>query len=792
MGLAISKNIPTVIIVFGATGDLMAKKIAPSLYSLYSKNKLPKLFKVIGFARRDYSDEDFRNHVLKSLKAHKGVKGSKAKLDSFLKMFFYEQGLFQTKKDYTALAKTLGYVDDEWKVCSNKLFYLSVPPSFYEVIFKNLHSTGLTAPCSEKEGWTRVIVEKPFGNNLKTAKKLDQLLRKLFRDEQVYAVDHYLAKEMLQNILIFRFTNNLFRDNWSNKLIERIEIQLHETIGVEQRGGFYDGVGALMDVGQNHLLQMLALVTMDHPTSFSANDVRPKRAEILKTLKIPTKEEIKNHTYRAQYDGYRKIKGVKPNSNTETYFKIVGFLDSPLWRGVPVIMESGKLVKDQVKGITIVFKHPVPCLCPPGAHVQNKIVFSLEPEEGINIQFWSKKPGLKMEMGKRQLNFLYRGKKQRAQYIEEYEKLLLDCIEGNQILFVSIDEVQAMWKFIDPIIEAWRKNIVPLKTYKPGTNQPLMDSMFVNETAKPASKIKKKIGLIGLGKMGGGIARQLMEKGWDVVGYNRTAEVTKGMEMEGLTGAYSHQELIKKLPKPRVVWLMIPAGKPVDDTLFGKDGLVKLMDKGDIIVDGGNSYFKNTVKRAKKVTSKGIHYVDAGVSGGPKGARYGACIMVGGEKKDHDYLSPLFTDIVQPGGVEFFPGHGAGHFVKMVHNGIEYGMMQAIGEGFNIMKKSKYRLDLSRVAEVYRHGSVIESRLVDWLKNAFDLSGTNLTGVSGSVSHTGEGEWTVKTAKEMRLQAKIIEGALKFRIMSEKNPDYTGKVVSALREQFGGHSVRKK
>jgi len=263
------------------------------------------------------------------------------------------------------------------------------------------------------------------------------------------------------------------------------------------------------------------------------------------------------------------------------------------------------------------------------------------------------------------------------------------------------------------------------------------------------------------------------------------------MAKENLVPVYSYEEMIKKLPSPRIVWLMLPNGKPIDDALFGKNGITKYLDKGDIVIDGGNSYFKDTVKRAVKLKKLGIKFMDAGVSGGPSGARNGACIMIGGDKKLFKYLEPLFQDMSQVNGYQFFSGAGAGHFVKMVHNGIEYGMMQAIGEGFNVLKRSNYKLDLHRIADVYNEGSVIESRLVGWLHDAFHIYGTDLKKISGKVSHSGEGEWTVKTAKEMKLKTKVIEESLKFRKQSQKNPDFTGQVVSALRGQFGQHPVEK-
>ncbi len=788
-----SSNIPTILVLFGATGDLIAKKIVPALFHLFEKDKLPEMFQVVGFSRQDLSNKVFHGRVEEILRKHLPARPTPKQLNAFLKLFYYEQGFFEKLSDYWKLNKTLKTIDGKWGVCTNKLFYLAVPPQLDETIFENLVHSGLTEPCSPEEGWTRVIVEKPFGKDAKTAKKLDALLGKFFKEIQIYRIDHYLAKDMLQNILIFRFSNNLFENDWNNEFIERIDIRLLEKIGVEDRGEFYDGVGALRDVGQNHLLQILALLTMDHIQNFEAETVRSKRAEILKTLKIPTVKEAAASSFRAQYEGYREIPKVAPDSKTETYFKVQALLEAPRWRGVPVTLEGGKRMGEARKEVIVTFKHPSPCLCPPEAktHYKNKLIIRLEPREEISVQFWSKKPGLTMELEEQLLHFLYREETRKSQYTEEYEKLLLDCILGDQTLFVSTEEIKAMWAFIDPFLKSWEKNLVPLRSYKPDTSEILQESKVIDETGA-ASSIKKEIGIVGLGKMGSSIARRLMEKGWRVVGYNRSPETTRGLVKEGLVGAYSLSDLIKELSSPRLVWLMLPAGKTVDKTLFNRNGLVSYLKKGDTVIDGGNSFYLDSVRRARELKKRGINFIDVGVSGGPSGARNGASLMVGGDKKTYETLEPLFRDLAVRDGYGYMGEAGAGHFVKMIHNGIEYGMMQAIAEGFTVLKKSKYKLNLEKVAGVYDHGSVIESRLVSWLNKAFEIHGEDLQGVTGRVAHTGEGEWTVKTAKAEKVKAKVIEEALKFRVESEKNPSYTGKILSALREQFGGHSVKAK
>ncbi len=303
--------------------------------------------------------------------------------------------------------------------------------------------------------------------------------------------------------------------------------------------------------------------------------------------------------------------------------------------------------------------------------------------------------------------------------------------------------------------------------------------------------MKKRIGIIGLGRMGGGLAQNLLDHKWEVVGYNRTSDITKELEGKGLEGAYSLEELSDKLKSPRVVFLMLTANGANEEVIFGKNGLTSVLQKGDIIIDGGNSYYKIAIETANKLKKFGITFLDAGISGGPGGARNGACSMVGGDKKTFEYVENVFKDISIPQGYMHFEGVGAGHFVKMVHNGIEYGMMQAIGEGFEIMQKSPFKLNLIDVAEIYQHGSVVTSRLVGWLQDALKKYGTDLKDVSGAVGFTGEGEWTAKTAKEFGVPAKIIEESFKFRVASQKKPSFTGKLVTGMRNQFGHHSIEK-
>ena len=781
---------PTILVVFGPTGDLMARKVVPSLFYLMGKGLLPKRFVVVGFGRREWGDAELRAHV-RGILDERAATADPTEVERFLSLFHYQHGQFDDVATYHEMARALGVIQEEWGVCSNKVYYLAVPPSDYDLIFRQLSASGLTIECSDASGWTRVLVEKPFGDDQDTARELDTLLGSLFREEQIYRIDHYLAKEMLQGILNFRFTNNLFESEWSRQAIEAIDITLLEDIGAEKRGAFYDRVGALRDVGQNHLLQMLALVTMDIPASEAADDIREARAALIESLGQMTYGEVAEGTFRAQVDGFRDIPGVAPDSQTESYFQLRMRMKGPRWAGVPVTIEAGKWMGEACKRIVVRFRHPEKCLCGGQEHVTNQIVFTMEPNDQIEICFFAKRVGFEDEIEERRFTFFLYEKAEKAQYVEEYAKLMYDAMRGDQALFVSTREVDAGWRFIDPVVKAWRQGAVELDHYAPGSAEVVRRA----DDILSAKTRRGQVGVAGLGKMGAGLALNLVDNGWDVVGFNRHTEVAHAMAADGLRPVDSLRELAAALTPPRVIWVMVPSGAPVDQILFGVNesgGLAEHLAPGDVVIDGGNTFFRDDAVRAERLAEFGVHFLDVGTSGGPAGARNGASLMIGGDPEVFSAAEGMFADVAVPGGYKFFPGHGAGHFVKMVHNGIEYGMMQAIAEGFQLMHGGPFELDLEDVTDIYQHGSVVESRLVGWLGEAYAQLGGDLEGVSGIVGHTGEGEWTIQVAEGLGLPAPVIAESLRFRVESEESPSYAGKVLTALRNTFGGHGLGPK
>lgn len=464
-------NLPAVLVIFGATGDLMHRKLIPALYNLYIADQLPDSFKVIGFARRDWSDEHFREQMLlESLQKYVSQEHLHSQVvNDFLSMLTYHQGFFDNLDAYLTLAQELGLKDNTWTSQSHRLFYLATPPKHYQEIIDHLHQSNLGKACPIEQGTNKILIEKPFGNNLHTAQKLDEFLGHRFQESQIFRIDHYLAKETLQNILSFRFSNTIFEPTWNNQYIKQIHIRMLEKIDIQGRGAFYDEIGALRDVGQNHILQMLALTTMDNPGEFTAEAIRTKRHAVLQTLQNIPLNQIHTKTVRGQYDGYRNQSGVHPKSQTETYFKISATMDHPRWQGVPLILESGKNLHRTVADVTVSFKpssdikalHQKP-------EFQNHLTFRIQPDEGISIGFLAKKPGLNLNLENKTLEFDFKSAFNTI-LPDAYEKILLDAINGDQTLFTHTSELLDSWDFITGITEGWEANKTPLLSYQPGT-----------------------------------------------------------------------------------------------------------------------------------------------------------------------------------------------------------------------------------------------------------------------------------------------------------------------------------
>lgn len=460
---------PTIFVIFGITGDLASRKLIPALLELYTKRLLPQRFAIVGFSRRVFSREEFREFIRERMNVKPG-QFREEDIKHFLDHMSYEQGMFDDLGSYTRLASKLKNVDERWGQCSNKLFHLSVPPTLYEGILRHISSSGLAEGCDDGAGWTRILIEKPFGNDIETARSLDKLLGSLFKEQQIFRIDHYLAKEVLQNILAFRFSNSMFEPLWNRKYIDKVHIKLFERNGVDGRGAFYDPIGALKDVGQNHMLMMLAIIAMEAPKSLDASGIRAERARVLSRLRTVPVRTMSKQVIRGQYAGYMQESGVLPTSQTETYFRIQSFINSTRWKGVPFYLESGKALAEAKVEIDVYFreskKQKAKSKNKTGDNEQNILTFRIQPDEGIRVRFFVKVPGYDFKTESKTLKFKYADSTFSDDIPNDYERLIRDAFVGDQTLFASTDEIMASWKYMMPILDNLKN--IPLKLYDKG------------------------------------------------------------------------------------------------------------------------------------------------------------------------------------------------------------------------------------------------------------------------------------------------------------------------------------
>jgi glucose-6-phosphate 1-dehydrogenase len=478
-------------VIFGATGDLTHRKLLPALYNLALEQPLPAGFSVIGFARRPYTDEVFRKQALDSINQFSRQKPVNPQVwENFEAGIYYLQSDFNDPKGYARLADKLNELDKTRGTSGNRIFYLSTPPSQYPEIIQQLGAAGLNR---SRKGWTRVIIEKPFGHDLASAKELNRQVAKVFREEQVYRIDHYLGKETVQNILVFRFANGIFEPIWNRRYVDHVQITVAENIGLEGRATYYEESGAIRDMVQNHVLQLLTLVAMEPPVAFDANAVRDEKVKVLHALQPLLGQEVLTNTIRAQYGpgwthgekvrGYREEPGVSPVSTTDTFVAMKVSIDSWRWAGVPFYLRTGKHLPKRVTEIAIQFKQPPLMLFKKSdAHGQvepNILTLRIQPDEGISLKFGSKVPGSEMQIRSVNMDFFYGSSFVREQP-EAYERLLLDCMLGDSTLFTRHDEVETAWNFVQGILDVWQAEAVEsIPTYEPGTWGPQGADEFV-------------------------------------------------------------------------------------------------------------------------------------------------------------------------------------------------------------------------------------------------------------------------------------------------------------------------
>jgi len=443
---------PFVIVIFGATGDLAQHKLLPALYSLFKNKSFGDTFYIVGFARRELNDVEYRNFLDKELPYH-----TEPEWNKFLKNVYYQQGIFDEEVGYTELIKKLNGFDTQIGACITRVFYLATPPDNYETILSYLESTKLSEGCGQgSEKWTRLAIEKPFGKDLENARRLDIGLAKVFEERQIYRVDHYLGKETMQNMIAFRFANSIFEPVWNKEHIDNVQITWAEKEGVRTHSKFFDGIGILRDVGQNHLLQMLATVAMEQPVTFSKEGVRDARANAIKAIRCPDVSEIKDVVVRGQYREYRQEKNIMPNSQTETFIAAKLFVDTPRFSEVPFYLRAGKKMENEMMEIKVVFKQTCHILfkeygCP---EVGNVLTVRIQPDEGITLQVIAKEPGNNLHLNTVDMRFSYH-QTFGGHGADAYEKILLDILHGDQMLFNRSDELESSWHLISTILEGW-------------------------------------------------------------------------------------------------------------------------------------------------------------------------------------------------------------------------------------------------------------------------------------------------------------------------------------------------
>ncbi|MES9540194.1 glucose-6-phosphate dehydrogenase [Spirillospora sp. NPDC049024] len=454
---------PCVLVLFGVTGDLSRKKLLPAIYDLANRGLLPPGFSLVGFARRDWENEDFRQIAYESVKAHARTPFREDVWTHLSEGMHFVPGEFSDPGAFDALAMAVKELDESRGTGGNYAFYLSIPPKFFPEVVEQLQRSGLAD--REEGSWRRVVIEKPFGRDLKTAVELNDTVHRVFPEEAIFRIDHYLGKETVQNILALRFANTMFEPIWNRSFVDHVQITMAEDIGIGGRAGYYDGIGAARDVIQNHLLQLLALTAMEEPTSFSADAVRAEKAKILSAVRVPG--DLAQSTARGQYaagwqggvsvQGYLEEDGIPADSRTETYAAVKLEIDNRRWAGVPFYLRTGKRLSRRVTEVAMVFQQ-APHL--PFSHTdteelgQNALVMRVQPDEGITVRFGSKVPGTSMEIRDVNMDFAY-GESFTEASPEAYERLLLDVLIGDPPLFPRQEEVELSWKILDPIEEYW-------------------------------------------------------------------------------------------------------------------------------------------------------------------------------------------------------------------------------------------------------------------------------------------------------------------------------------------------
>ncbi|GIX00322.1 MAG: glucose-6-phosphate 1-dehydrogenase [Pirellulaceae bacterium] len=457
---------PHTMVIFGASGDLTSRKLIPALYRLFRQQRLPAQTRIVGVSRTKFSDEQWRGELAESMRKFIGKEFDEAAWKEFSQWVFYQPGDIKAEEDFRHLAARLEELEGGQP--TDRVYYVATMPQLYQLVAAQLGKTGM---ADDTQAARRIVIEKPFGTDLKSARELNQALFKVFRESQIYRIDHYLGKETVQNIMVLRFGNTIFEPLWNRHYIDHVQITVAEEVLVGRRGDYYDKSGVLRDMFQNHLFQLMMITAMEGPVKFNADLVRDEKVKVLQAVRPFVGADFADCGVRGQYEGYRQEEGVDPESPTETYAALRLHIDNWRWNGVPFYLRSAKAMSCRTTQIVIVFREPPHCLFGTDSrakHLTNRLVIQIQPAEGIQIHFQSKVPDAGMKLRLSQLDFRF--DKSNGPMPDAYQRLLQDVLQGDASLFARSDEVELAWQIIDPIIAAWRSPAAPpLHTYPVGS-----------------------------------------------------------------------------------------------------------------------------------------------------------------------------------------------------------------------------------------------------------------------------------------------------------------------------------